>query len=471
MSEQQFPQTSPALPWRNSQILNPVAWWRYWITPRSTDRDKAFREVTIRATVAVLLFGATLSLIASYVVYESPNELVSYPTLMGVLIVTLATSAITVARLYIDEAALMLVLSGAIGALGVALIDGFWAYLNPPTVMVIILIAGLVLPRKLLLPVGAILVAGFSVIALLQEASGRQPIPTDVDQPVAAMDVVFNVFFLVLVEVLFLRQLRIEFDSRLAAMSESMEQTEQARREADRANQAKSRFLASMSHEFRTPLNAIIGYADIMIAGMAGALSDKQTQIQTHIRHNSKRLLAMINNTLDMAKIEAGRVEVHVSEIAPQEVIGQIVGGMESLAQNKGITLTAIFADSVPATVVCDSPKLQQVLTNLVGNALKFTTEGGVYVEVGGRGSDRWYVKVKDTGMGMPQDAATYIFDAFSQVDTPEARGKEGTGLGLAIVKRHVDYMGGHIEVETALGKGTTFTVTLPCQVQETIYD
>jgi signal transduction histidine kinase len=177
----------------------------------------------------------------------------------------------------------------------------------------------------------------------------------------------------------------------------------------------------------------------------------------------------MINDTLDMAKIEAGKVEVQVSPLSPRAVINDIVGSMESLAQKKHIALTANFDAGVPEIVLCDAPKLQQVLTNLIGNAIKFTDEGHVTIVAGSQVGNQWFFKVIDSGIGMPSDAATYIFETFSQVNQGNKRSREGTGLGLAITKRLVTYMGGTVAVETALGEGSTFTVTLPCEVKEMV--
>ncbi|MBN2303780.1 MAG: hypothetical protein JXQ72_04855 [Anaerolineae bacterium] len=462
--------TSTPAPIHHLHLLNPIFWWRYWIKPRSSNRDAAFRERTIRVAVAVMLIMTVLSVLSSLIFYDPETGVFTYTNISWVMIFMFGISAVAVNRQNLIASGQLLVAGMVVGALGATIISGFWYILVLPAFMLIILITALALPRSALLPVGIIIVALYTAVTVIQENQGLQAdMLKDPAKALSVSEAAINVFFLVAIEVLFLRQLRLEFDSRLAAMSEALGQAEQAREEAHRASQAKSEFLASMSHEFRTPLNAIIGYADIMIAGMAGILSDKQTQINSHIRHNSKRLLGMINNTLDMAKIEAGKIEVRVTEMSPQDVIGQVIGGMESLAQNKNITLTAEFDERTPKTVRCDSPKLQQILTNLLGNAIKFTSEGGVKVEVGGNGDNCWFFKVKDSGIGMPDDAASYIFDAFSQVDTVGTRGVEGTGLGLAIVKRHVDYMGGSVEVETALGKGTTFIVTLPCDVQERI--
>jgi signal transduction histidine kinase len=242
---------------------------------------------------------------------------------------------------------------------------------------------------------------------------------------------------------------------------------EQARQEADRANNAKSQFLANMSHELRTPLNAIIGYIEIMLSGMAGTFTEKQTQLQQHVHVNAKRLLALINDILDLAKIEAGRVEIRLTPTSPQKVITEIVDSMQSLAQQKHITLSANFAEDTPEIVLCDLGKVQQIVTNLVGNALKFTSQGGVTVGVSAPESGKWKISVADTGKGMPADAVNYIFEMFRQVDGTDTREHTGTGLGLAITKRLIDRMGGTISVETQLGKGSSFTVTLPRQIQD----
>jgi signal transduction histidine kinase len=445
--------------------FNPLAWWRHWVRPRSTDRDEAFREQTIRVAVAVLQILLITAFVVSVPIFGLSD--LAYPLLMLTLIVIFTAAMITVSLHQVTQAGQVLVFALLVASSGVTLIDGYWAMFNQPIFMLLILIAGLVLPRKMLVPVGLLSIGLFAAIALTQEQVGRQPIPVDKRNLVTATETITNIVFLIMVEVGLLLQLRVEFDSRLAAMGESMHQTELARQEADRANQAKSQFLASMTHEFRTPLNAIIGYADILVAGMAGKLSDRQTDISGHIRHNSKRLLGMINNVLDMAKIEAGRVEVHVGPVSPRGVIEDMVGGMRSLTHRHNISLDAVFEPTTPHEVLCDVTKLEQILVNLIGNAIKFTTEGGVTVTVGSEDIDTWTFKVADTGVGMPEDAVSYIFDAFRQVDNPDVSGQEGSGLGLAITHQHVTVMGGRIEVQSEPGTGTTFTVTLPREVRE----
>jgi signal transduction histidine kinase len=331
--------------------------------------------------------------------------------------------------------------------------------------MIMILVAALVLPRGVLFPI-----AIGSTIALgvaLQLSLPGDPLNQSHLSSAA---------FVFLAQAIFLRQLRVEFDNRLAAerasflaaekaRAEAETQrlvAEKARAEADEANRAKSQFLANMSHELRTPLNAIIGYTEIMLSGMAGTFTDKQTELQRYVQSNAKRLLALINDILDLAKIESGTIEVLATLSSPRKVIGDTVANMQSLAQTKNIYLKATFSDDVPEAILTDVGKIQQIVTNLVGNSIKFTTQGGVEVKVSSAGAKGWQIAIADTGRGMPPDAVNYIFETFRQVDASDSRDQKGTGLGLAITKRLIDRLGGTINVTTEIGKGSTFTVTLP---------
>jgi signal transduction histidine kinase len=244
-------------------------------------------------------------------------------------------------------------------------------------------------------------------------------------------------------------------------MQQLIVEADKARQEADEANRAKSQFLANMSHELRTPLNAVTGYTDIMLNGMAGDFTENQRELLSYIQSNGKRLLVLINDVLDLSKIEAGKVEVFYTLNAPRKAVSDVVNSMQSLAQQKNVFLRATYDDDVPEAVLCDLQKVQQIVTNLVGNALKFTDRGGVSVEIGAA-AERWEIRVRDTGIGMPEDAANYIFEKFRQIDNNKTRTENGTGLGLAIVKSLVDRLEGTIKVESKLDVGTVFIVSLP---------
>ncbi len=440
---------------------------RRWLQPRSANRDEAFRERTIRATVSIAFILSVLALAASVFIFQSPWEPISYPTLIALCVVLTLASAISVSRGLVTEAGWFLVITLILGACGVTLIDGFWAIITTPAFMLSSLVAALVLSRTLILPIALSSLSLYTAIALVEDAVGRNAPGLAVKPPVVFYAT--NVFFLLLIEAAFLYQLRAEFDSRLAAMRDSIQQAELARQEADRANRAKSQFLANMSHELRTPLNAIIGYIEIMLGGMAGTFTEKQTQLQGYVHQNALRLLDLINNILDLARIESDRIQVVATPASPRKFIGDLVESMQSLAQKKNITLKVTFAENMPEAIVCDVPKAQQVVTNLIGNAIKFTSQGGVDVTVRGSEKQTWQIQVADTGIGMPPDAPTYIFDMFRQVDGADTREHQGSGLGLAITKRLIDRMGGTIDVQTTLGKGSTFTVTLPRMMTEIV--
>jgi signal transduction histidine kinase len=438
---------------------SPIQILRTWFKPRSDNRDEAFRETTIRAVSAIMVVISILSLIASVVVFGNRFAPVSYPTILTLWFILSLASAYAVVRRRILLAGWFLIAAVLETSYGAILISGYYTEIAASAFMVSVLMTGLVLPRNVLIPQSLVIIAVYTVTAFVQYTGMSAEIISRVESP---LEFSINFAVLVLMQALLLRQLRGEFDDRLAAMAESIKQTEAAKLEADRANKAKSQFLANVSHELRTPLNAINGYIEIMLGGMAGTFTEKQTQLQQYIHSNAQRLLLLINDILDLAKIESGRIEVIATLISPRKVVDESINTMQSLAQKKNITLTAHYTDEVPEQVLCDVNKVQQILVNLVGNAIKFTHQGGVTVEVGSSDKSNWTITVQDTGKGMPQEAVNYIFEMFRQVDGTDAREQAGTGLGLAITKGLIDRMGGTIKVETTLGAGSSFIVTLP---------
>ncbi|NDJ53602.1 MAG: hypothetical protein GYB68_11030 [Chloroflexi bacterium] len=235
-----------------------------------------------------------------------------------------------------------------------------------------------------------------------------------------------------------------------------------AREAAEAANIAKSQFLATMSHELRTPLNAIIGYADIMLQGMVGDLQPRQREFQERSMANAEHLLGLINNVLDIARIEAGRTEIIKKPFAPSALLASIERQMVVLAQDKGLQLETQLDPELPSSLVGDTERLRQIIINLVGNGIKFTDKGQVRLALKQLSSERWAIEVSDTGVGIPPHAQETIFDEFRQVTSTSDRQHGGTGLGLAIVRNLTLMMGGTIRVKSQLGEGSTFTVTLP---------
>lgn len=232
-------------------------------------------------------------------------------------------------------------------------------------------------------------------------------------------------------------------------------------REAE-VEKLKSTFVAIVSHELRTPLNAILGYAEMFKESVYGPMNDKQVNMAERIMKNTQRLLGLINDLLDQAQMEAGKLTIQMTPVRPAELLDNLHGVMDQIAQERGLRLTSEIDDHLPDILNGDGARLQQILVNLVNNAVKFTDQGTVHVRLFCPDENKWGMEVSDTGSGIPEDELPYIFDTFRQVEGGETRVHGGFGLGLSIVKQLVSLMSGEIKVNSNVGVGTTFTVTLP---------
>jgi PAS domain S-box-containing protein len=240
-----------------------------------------------------------------------------------------------------------------------------------------------------------------------------------------------------------------------------------ARKEAEDATRLKSQFLATMSHELRTPLNAIIGYTEIQLAGMAGTLTNEQRDYQERVLANADHLLGLINDVLDLSKIEAGRMELVSKPFSLPQWLEEIVAQTQALAIDKSLGYITELDPRMPEWIVGDPARLKQVAINLLSNAFKFTDQGHVRIQIRKHGRDAWQLNIEDTGIGIASHMQETIFEEFRQVDSSSARKQGGTGLGLSIVRKLCLMMGGNVRVKSKLGKGSIFTVTLPLEVPE----
>ena len=228
------------------------------------------------------------------------------------------------------------------------------------------------------------------------------------------------------------------------------------------ASRLKGDLLAKVSHELRTPLAGIVGYAELLHDGTFGPLSEDQKNIAAKIVESSDYLTTLINDLLDSAQIEAKKMVLELNNCFPREILRNVVEIMMVLAQKKGLVLKSAVEPNMPETIFSDAQRLQQILINLVGNAIKFTKHGEVGIKLYRSSQADWVIQVSDTGIGIPKPVQTTIFEPFQKVKSTLTEENRGTGLGLSITKQLVELMGGKISVESVAEQGSTFTVVLP---------
>jgi signal transduction histidine kinase len=238
-------------------------------------------------------------------------------------------------------------------------------------------------------------------------------------------------------------------------------------RQLEIVSQHKSQFLANMSHELRTPLNAILGYTELIIDQIYGETPERMQAVLTRVQANGKHLLGLINDVLDLSKIEAGQLELSIANYSIRELVDSVLAAVESLAKAKELALKVELPQQLPVGRG-DERRLSQVLLNLVGNAIKFTDVGEIAISATAM-NGCYTVAVSDTGPGISPDDQARIFDEFQQADSSPTKRKAGTGLGLSIARRIVEMHGGRIWVESALGRGSTFFVTVPVVVEQQV--
>jgi signal transduction histidine kinase len=232
-------------------------------------------------------------------------------------------------------------------------------------------------------------------------------------------------------------------------------------REAE-VDRMKDTFLAVVSHELRTPLNAILGYAEMLKEAVYGPVNQKQARASNRIMSSTQRLLGIVNDLLDQSQMQANRMTIRMQSFQPVELVENIHSVMDNLAIGKGLTLTSYLDTNLPKFVTGDLARLQQIAVNLINNAIKFTDKGSVAFRLLRVDPGHWSLEVRDSGIGIPEDDLNHIFDPFYQVDRTTTRRYGGFGLGLSIVKQLSNLMGGDVTVNSKVGVGSVFTVSLP---------
>ncbi|MCS7304262.1 MAG: ATP-binding protein [Thermoguttaceae bacterium] len=267
----------------------------------------------------------------------------------------------------------------------------------------------------------------------------------------------------IFVEALMRKRAQDQLQEYAAALEKANQTLEELRQAADSANRAKSEFLANMSHEIRTPMTAILGYAEILAETN---LTPHQQEAVESIQRNGQHLLALINDLLDLSKIEAGKFSLETSSCSLQAILAEVLSMMRVAAYTKGLALKLQYSSPVPQTIHTDPVRLRQILVNLVGNAIKFTDTGEVRIQVRclepNSSNPQIQCEVTDTGIGMTEEQMARLFQPFQQADSSTTRRFGGTGLGLAISKRLAKALGGDITVRSVPGQGSTFTLIIP---------
>jgi signal transduction histidine kinase len=250
-------------------------------------------------------------------------------------------------------------------------------------------------------------------------------------------------------------------NGRILLISDITEQ-KKAQEQLMEASRLKSQLLANLGHDLRSPLGAIIGYAEMLKDGSFGPMSENQVKASSEILDGANQLLSFINNIVGQAQIETGKIVLRESPFNVDEVVGPLLSTLNFHAQKKGLTLVEYIDPALPQKLVGDQFWLRQIVMNLVHNAVKFTEKGSVTVRFIKRGGRHWAIQVIDTGIGIPPEAQKRVFEAFEQVYSMENAKQSGFGLGLSIVAKLTSVMNGRIELKSKAGKGCTFTVILP---------
>ncbi|NPE30880.1 PAS domain S-box protein [Methanococcoides sp. SA1] len=268
----------------------------------------------------------------------------------------------------------------------------------------------------------------------------------------------------------------IDYDGKTAVLSTSRNLTKRKQAEdamfnaklvAEAANRTKDEFIANMTHELRTPLNAVIGFSEMLMLGTFGTLNEKQTKYANNINSSGKHLLDVINDILDLSKVEAGKMGLHPEEFEVSSAIEEVNMLVAPMAEKKRIKISTDIADDA-IVIEADKTKFKQILYNLLSNAIKFTDQGGS-VTIGGMISeDLLHISVKDSGIGISPEDQDKLFNPFFQADSSSTRKYGGAGLGLALIKKFVEMHGGEIWVESEVGKGSTFGFSIPTNLEGT---
>jgi signal transduction histidine kinase len=426
--------------------------------------ETARRErMVIAVCNAAMLFCIPLIVLLTILMLPqiSPAMVLVYVLCVGIMPISFLTKRIAISGKPDSGSYVFLIYILLLLAINSVVLDGIYLMLIPGYLLVIV-IAGMMLP-----PTRGYIIAGLASVTFLAVTILRTYVEPPVSLPLPAIELIIAFLgVMTFIFVVFINQLTTQ-DLRKALDNATYDLVEMNKK-LELASEMKSQFTARTSHELRTPLSAIIVFSDLALRDAYGPLNEKLRNALTHVSNSARHLKRVINDILDLSKIEAGGLEIFDEPYKLMDLVETVESSCQQLAEEKSISSSIWVSPKMPGQLSGDIDRLAQVLLNLTGNAIKFTEEGEVEVRIEPQGTSKWRMIVRDTGPGIPEDQFATIFKAYRQLDRTASPSKvKGTGLGLAIASNLVQMMGGDIEVESELGVGTTFTVTLPLRMPE----
>jgi signal transduction histidine kinase len=475
-------------PAQTRPVWSPRTWLRWWLTVRAADRDTAFRERVLRFTI-LAVFGVLLAVLPLTVTGNNPDAALQQRYIVTVVVGLAATMGVGAAlqRGALNFTAWVMLSLFILLSLSTLLDKNYWTGLSAINILLVAIYGQLVLRGPQLWLARAIAV-GLAVLPLFVPDNVPDPLTTDLTALLSPSFTAFIVTIGLILTIAMIRGMVVEFDKSLAEIqklnaelearvaertqdllaiatrnAQLLEETRAAKDAADEASKVKSAFLASMSHELRTPLNAIINFSKFLKKGIPGPVNDEQTELIGSIADSGQHLLNLINDVLDMSKIESGSLTLYVEQgLNLREIVELAASYAQPLLADKPVAMRLNLPDALPP-IAGDRKRLLQIFLNILSNACKFTESGEITISLA-HNAGRAHIAIRDSGPGIaPQDAES-VFVPFKQTDSGLRQGGGGTGLGMPISLKLVEAHQGRLWFESQLGRGTTFFVELPLQ-------
>ena len=421
-------------------------------------------RLVIAVCNAGMLFSIPLVVVLTIVMLPqfSPSMALVYSLCVGIIPINFIAKRIAISGKPDVGSYVFIVYFLLLLAINSLVLNGICRMLVPGYILLLV-VAGMILPPArgyVMAVLASFIYLAVTIILTYVEPPLRLPLPA-IELIITFLSVM-TFIFVVFINQLTTRDLRKALDNATYDLVEMNKKLELA-------SEMKSQFTARTSHELRTPLSAIIVFSDLALRDAYGPLNEKLRGAMEHVVNSARHLKAVINDILDLSKIEAGELEIFEEPFELKNLAEILESSCILIAEEKNLSTSIWISPELPERLIGDDDRLAQILLNLTGNAIKFTEEGEVDVRIEPHGTSNWRMIVRDSGPGIPEDQFATIFKAYRQLDRTASPSKvKGTGLGLAIAYNLVQMMGGVIDVESELGVGSTFTVTLPLRLPET---